>query len=235
MIKHSVEMMVGVIAASVCLPVHAQDLAGLTRKLRGMPGKDPICISVRVEASTATKDGQETANPKTTLDVRIESDANSFALAVPGRVPYNRLGREFSLLRASELTHYGPSLANELAGMELIDTRDDSLESVPCTRWHLQAEETRAQSGARAIVRKDVKLWIDADGYPMAASFKKQGESRLLLIKMTRKSSREQRYTRHGDRLVLVMDKTDEAEDRGKSKGARRVVTTTVEIAGQRR
>jgi hypothetical protein len=222
--------MIGAVVVLICLPVHAQDLPSLTAKLKSLRGQDRVRVAVSVEASTAAEEGKAPLKPEK-LHLSITSDANGLTLVVAGEVSDTRLFREFSLFRAGELVHCGSSLAQELAGMQLVENRADSRDGVPCTRWRLQAEETRSQTGMTAKVRKTVELWIDTEGYPMAASFKKQGESKILFYKVTRESTREQRYRRLGDRLILVQDKTEEMDGDGKSKGAKRTVTTTTQIA----
>jgi soluble cytochrome b562 len=164
------------------------------------------------------------------LRLRIVGDPNGLKLTVQGAIAETHLLREFSLFRANEIVHYGPSLVRELAGMKLVESRPDTREGIPCTRWVLEATEKRSQLGVKATVRKTVELWLDADGYPMAASFVKKGVSRVLLLKVTRESKREQQYKRVGDRLVITLDKTEDADRAGKSKEAKRTVTTTTQI-----
>jgi hypothetical protein len=164
------------------------------------------------------------------LRLSIACDPNGLKLTVQGAIAETHLFREFSLFRASEIVHYGPSLVRELTGMELVEGRRDTWEGVPCTRWVLEATEKRSQLGVKATARKTVELWLDADGYPMAASFVKKGESRVLLLKVTRESKRQQRYKRVGDRLVITLDKTEDADRAGKSQEAKRTVTTKAQV-----
>ena len=76
---------------------------------------------------------------------------------------------------------------------------------------------------------RDVELWIDADGYPVTASFKAQNKGRILLFKFTSESARQQRYERLGSRLVLVFD-NNETDIKSKAGAEKRTVTTTVEV-----
>ena len=227
---YSLRSMVGVVVLLSGLSVQAQDLSTLTAKLKNLRGKDALRVAVLVEVGAAAG-GTNKPSESEKLYVSLASDPNGLRLVVPGEVADTRLFREFSLFRASEIVHCAPALVRELAGMELVESRPDSREGVPCTRWHFQADEKLSQSGVTAKVHKEVEIWIDTDGYPMAASFKKQAESRMLLFKMTRESAREQGYKRCGDHLVLVRDRTEEADGDGKSRGAKRTVTTTTQIA----
>jgi hypothetical protein len=230
MSTYSLRPMIAVIVLSSGLSVQAQDLSALTTRLKNLRSKDALRVEVLVEAGAgAGETGEPPESEK--LHLILASDPNGLRLTVPGEVADTRLYREFSLFRASEIMHCAPSLVRELAGMELVESGPDSRDGVPCTRWHLQADEKLSQSGVTAKVHKDVAIWIDADGYPLAVSFKKQAESRMLFFKMTRESAREQAYRRCGDRLVLVWDRTTEADGDGKSRGAKRTVTTTTRIA----
>jgi hypothetical protein len=222
-------VLAGVVVLWSVLPIHGQDLPALVAKLKALRGKDAIRAAVLAEADRTVSESSELAE-SAKLRLSVASDANGLSLTALGEVADTRLSREFSLFRASEIVHYGPSLARELAGMELVESRPDSRGEVPCIRWRLQAEEKRSQSGAAATVHKETVIWIDADGYPLAASFKKRAEGRMLFFRMTRESAGEQDYKRCGDHLVLVRDRTEEADGDGKSKGVKRIVTTSTEI-----
>jgi hypothetical protein len=207
-------------------------LPALTARLGGLGGKDTLRLTVVVEAGT-TAEASKAAPASEKLHVSIAREPAGLGLTVADEVADTRLFREFSLFRASEILHWGPSLARELAGMELVESGAAAREGVPGTRWFLQADETRSQSGATAKIHRTVELWLDADGYPVAASFTTQARARMLLLKVTRESKREQRYQHVGDHLVLTFDRTEDTEGDGKSKEAKRTITTTAAIAGR--
>ncbi|MGD8501799.1 MAG: hypothetical protein PVJ86_14195, partial [Phycisphaerales bacterium] len=92
-----------------------------------------------------------------------------------------------------------------------------------------KSEKKESKFGMSATSRRDVELWIDADGYPVAASFKVQNKGRILLFKFTSESARQQRYERLGGRLVLVFD-NNETDAKSKAGDEKRTVTTTVEV-----
>ena len=125
--------------------------------------------------------------------------------------------------------YYGPSLARELAGLKLVERLPDSYEGLSCTRWRLESEEKQSKLGMSSTNRRDVQLWIDADGYPLAAVFKTQIKASFLLFKISSESARQQRYKRLGGRLILVLDK-NEIDVKTKAGDEKRTVTTTVEV-----
>jgi hypothetical protein len=230
MLTHWARAMVGTVVLVSGLPLHAQDVPALTARLGSLGGKDALRVTVVVEAAT-TAGESKTAPESEKLHLSIARDPAGLSLTVAEEVADTRLFQEFSLFRANEIIHRGASLARELTGMQLVESGAASREGVPCTRWLLQADETHSQSGATAKIHRTVELWLDADGYPVAASFTTQVRVRMLLFKMTRESKREQRYRHVGDHLVLTLDKTEDTEGDGKSKDAKRTITTTASIA----
>jgi hypothetical protein len=116
-----------------------------------------------------------------------------------------------------------------LAGLKLAENRPDTHQGVSCRRWRLKSEETQSKFGVKSTTLRNVELWLDANGYPLRASFKTQIKGRMLLFKFSSESARSQRYKRIGERLVLAFDKT-ETDTKSKAGQEKRTVTTTVEI-----
>jgi len=102
-------------------------------------------------------------------------------------------------------------------------------QGVACRHWRLKSEKKEKKFGISSTTVRDVELWIDADGYPEAGSFKTQTKGRLLLFKFSAGSTRNQRYQRLGGRLVLVLDRT-ETDVKSKAGDEKRTVTTTVTV-----
>jgi len=228
MIPNYFRNMICVVVGLVCATGYGQELPDLIARLQKFDGKEPIRGVVRIEDRTSeTKDKESQQLEK--ADLIITSDANELTLKVTGDISNTRILREFSLLRAGELMYYGPSLARELAGLKLVERLPDSYEGLSCTRWRLESEEKQSKLGMSSTNRRDVQLWIDADGYPLAAVFKTQIKASFLLFKISSESARQQRYKRLGGRLILVLDK-NEIDVKTKAGDEKRTVTTTVEV-----
>ena len=222
--------MICLVVGLICSSVSGEELTDLITRLQKIEANSPLRAVVHVEAYTPETEHKEGSRKLEKADLIIMSDPNTLTLCVKGDISNARVFGEFSLLRASELVHCGPSLARELAGLKLVKKFPDSQKGIPCTRWHLRSEEKQSQLGMSATLQRDVELWIDAEGYPIAASFKKQGEGKVLLFRQSRESTREQRYERCGGRLILVFDKQDDTIRQSESKGGKRIITTTVEV-----
>lgn len=213
-----------------CTIGYGEGLTDLINRLQKLDGKDPIRGEVSIEdRSTRIQEQEKGSKQLEKADLTIAADANALTLTVTGEISNSRVFREFSLRRAGELVHYGPSLIRELDELKLVEKLPDSYKGISCTRWRLESEKKESRFGMSSTSRRDVELWIDTDGYPVAASFKSQNKGRMLLFKFTSESARQQRYERLGSRLVLVFDNnvTDITSKAGDEK---RTVTTTVDV-----
>jgi hypothetical protein len=227
--------MVFIVVGLVCAAGYGEELPDLITRLQKLDGKDPIRGEVHIEDRTTStqekgsKQQEKGSKQLEKADLMVTADANALTLTVTGEVSNSRIFREFSLLRAGELVHYGPSLAREMDGLKLVEKLPDSYKGLSCTRWCLKSEKKESRFGMSSTRRRDVELWIDADGYPVAASFKIQNKGRMLLFKFTSESARQQRYERLGGRLVLVFD-NNETDIKSKAGDEKRTVTTTIDV-----
>lgn len=230
MVSRCLRNIVCIVVGLICAVSYGEELPDLIAKLEKLEGNGPFHGVVHIEDRTSETKDQVPPKKCDKADVEITAKADVLTLTVSGKVSDSSVLRDFSLLRASELVNYAPTLARELAGMKLVERLPDSYQGVACTKWRLKSQEKKSKFGISATRRRDVELWIDPNGYPMAASFKMRGESRILLVKAKYESTRQQRYKLLGGRLILVFDRKDETARQGKSKGGKRIVTTTVEV-----
>ncbi|KPK38918.1 MAG: hypothetical protein AMJ65_12245 [Phycisphaerae bacterium SG8_4] len=221
-----------VLIGLLCGLVDAAELSDLVARLEKLDGKGGICGAVHIEDRTSRTD-DEAGKPLEKADFEITADANTLSVTVIGKISDSRVFQEFSLLRAAELAQYAPRLARELEGLKLIENRAGSYEGVSCGHWLLKSEKKEKRFGISSTTIRDVELWIDTDGYPLAGSFKTESKGRMLLFKFSADSTRSQRYKRSGNRLVLVLDK-NESDVKSKAGAEKRTVTTTVTIQGSR-
>jgi hypothetical protein len=224
----NLRVVICVLIGFLCGVGSGAELPDLVARLGKLDGKGAICGAVHIEDRTS-KTGDENGKPFEKADFTITADANSLTVAVAGKISDSRVFREFSVLRAGELSQYGPHLARELDGLKLIDNRAGKHQGLPCRHWRLKSEKKEKKFGISSSSVKDVELWIDSDGYPVAGSFKTQVKGRMLLFKFSAGSTRSQRYRRLGTRLVLVLDK-NETDVKSKAGDEKRTVTTTVTV-----
>jgi hypothetical protein len=230
MVHNCFRNIVFIVVGLVCAASYGEELPDLIARLEKLDGKDPIRGEVRIEdRSTRTQEQEKGSKQLEKADLTITANANALTLTVTGEVSNSRVFREFSLRRAGELVHYGPSLVRELDGLKLVEKLPDSYKGLSCTQWCLKSEKKESRFGFSSTTRRDVELWIDAEGYPVAASFKIQNKGRMLLFKFTSESARQQRYERLGGRLVLVFD-NNETDIKSKAGDEKRTVTTTFDV-----
>jgi hypothetical protein len=202
--------------------------ADLIARLKKLDADNTILATVHVEDRTSRTD-DEGSKPLEKGDFAITAEPNALTVAVTGKILDSRVSREFSLLRAGELAHCAVHLAKGMDGLKLIENRAGSYLGVLCRHWRLKSEEKESKFGFSSTTIKDVELWVDSDGYPIAGVFKTQAKGKMLLFKFSAESVRRQRYQRVGTRLALVLDKnqTDMSSKAGKEK---RMIITTVKL-----
>ena len=218
-----------VIVGLACGVGNAAQLPDLMARLKKLNGNGAVCAAVHIEDRTSKKAEDLDGKPLEKANFTITADANTLTVAVAGKISDSRVFREFSVLRAGELAHCGPHLARELEGLKPVENRAGSHKGVSCRHWRLKSEKKEKRFGISSITVRDVELWIDAEGYPLAGSFKTQTKGRLLLFKFSAGSTRSQRYQRLGTRLVLVLDKK-ETDVKSKAGDEKRTITTTVKV-----
>ncbi|MBC8468450.1 MAG: hypothetical protein H8D56_03170 [Planctomycetes bacterium] len=221
-----------VVVGLICGAGYGEEVADLVTRLEKLDGKDSIRAMVHVGDRVSNVLDEE-SKPLEETDFVIAADANELTLTFAGKISNNRLFRDFSLLRAGELAHYGPHLARELDGLELVENGPEVYRGISCRHWFLKSERKESKFGISSTTLRDVELWIDAEGYPIAGSFKAQTKGRMLLFKFNSELAREQRYQRLGGRLVLVFDR-DETDVKSKAGEQKRTITTTVEVRRNR-
>jgi hypothetical protein len=212
----------------ICGVGYGGEVEDLVARLEKLDGKDSIRAKVHID-DRVSKAQDEKDKLLEKADFVITADANTLTLTVSGKISKNRLFREFSLLRVRELTHYGSQLASELNGLKLIENAPDVHRGVSCNRWRLKSELEESKFGVSSKTVRDIELWIDAEGYPLAGLFKTQTKGKFLLFKFESESVQKQRYRRLGSHLVLVYDK-NETDMKSKAGDQKRTITTIIEV-----
>jgi hypothetical protein len=212
----------------ICGVGYGEEVADLVTRLEKLDGKDSVRATVHI-GDRVSKVMDEESKQLEQMDFIITADANTLTLTIAEKISNNRLFRDFSLLRAGELAHYSPHLAHELDGLKLVENEPDLYRGISCKRWRLKSELKESKFGISSTTLRDVELWIDAEGYPIAGSFKSQTKGRMLLFKFNSETAKEQRYQRLGGRLVLVFDR-NETDVKSKAGEQKRTITTTLEV-----
>lgn len=217
-----------VVIVLICGIGYGGEVADLATRLEKLGGKDSIRAMVHID-DRVSKVLDEESKPLEQMDFIITADANALRLTIADKISNNRLFRDFSLLRAGKLAHYSPHLADELDGLKLVENEPDEYQGISCKRWRLKSELKESKFGISSTTLRDVELWIDAEGYPVAGSFKSQVKGRMLLFKFNSETVKQQRYQRLGGRLVVVFDRT-QTDVKSKAGQQKRTITTTLEV-----
>ena len=179
------------IVALIGVVGYGAEPADLIARLKKLDGNSTIRAAVHVDDRTSRTD-DENYKPREEGHFAITAEPNALSVAVVGKIRDSRVFKDFSLLRAGELAHYAPQLARELDGLKLVENRAGSYLGVSCRHWRLKSEEKESKFGFSSTTTKNVELWIDSDGYPIAAVFKTQAKGKMpcVIFKFDRKPIR---------------------------------------------
>ena len=225
----SVKNAILVVLTLISVTGYGAEMADLIARLKKLEGKSTIQAAVHVEDRLLKVDDKD-IKPLETGNLMITADQHTLAITVTGKVPDSRVYKEFAPFRAAELTHCAPHLVKELDGLKLIENRTSLYEGVACTRWHLKSEEKQKKSGVSVTVTKDVELYIDSHGYPLASVFRIKSKGGKLFFKFSAEALRRQHYRIVGNRFVIVYEK-NETDINSSVRKEKRTITTTIELA----
>ena len=208
---------------------YSAELPDLIAKLEKLDAQNAVTLTVHIVDQRSRTEEDKDVKPIEKGNFSIAANAEELTVAVAGKMSDTRVFQDFSVLRAGTLAHYAPQLAQDLAGLKLLENHPDTQQGVGCRRWRLKSEEKQSRFGVKSTTLRNVQLWLDAQGYPVRAAFKTKITGRMLLFKFSSESTRNQQFKRMGDRLVLTLDK-NKTETKSKAGAEKRTVTTTVEI-----
>jgi hypothetical protein len=119
------------------------------------------------------------------------------------------------------------SLRDELSRATLVEEKDDLFEGAPARLLVLKLSPALQARERRYLKELDAtgRIWLGADGIPLAAEAKVFGKGRIFLVITFETEIRQTwRFTRTGDRLVAVRHEDERrwagAGDRGERKSA---------------
>jgi hypothetical protein len=237
--------------ASACLlaivagPALGQDVARLRERLNGCWGNEPIQVAVRVEQRGGVKavsSPTAPAAPETAANFEIGAANNMLTVRlaedqVRQEDPALRKAKapnaaadglaDVSLSRVAAFVNYGPALARALDGFRLEGRKPDACQGVPCTKWSLSQTENASAMGMSMKQSATWEIWMDAEGYPVAAERTEQTKTKALFVSTTSTSRTWCRFQRHGHRLVLVFEQT---KGNHEVAGSQVSVTTTTTV-----
>lgn len=134
--------------------------------------------------------------------------------------------RPLALARALDA---GPELLRLIRRAELLEVHEEEREGAPSRLLVLRVTPALSARERKYVseVEATARIWLGADGLPVAAEQHVKATGRVLLVIGFESERRESfRFARSGDRLVAVRHEQDQRSEGAGEKGARRAVTT---------
>jgi hypothetical protein len=120
------------------------------------------------------------------------------------------------------------TLRDQLAGATLVEEREDQLDGAPVRLLVLKIAPALSARDRRYLKKLEAvgKLWLGADGVPLAAEADVHGKGRIFLIITFETVIRQSwRFARVGDRLVAVRHEEERHWEGAGDRGERRSST----------
>ncbi len=189
-----------------------------------LQGRDAIHAEVDVKRSS--KDGDRTS-PKAgaSATVSVRADAQGLELAFAPKLleqatreaaakaanpdlssPINDVLQEATPADINDLVGFAPTLLRKIDGATLKEDRADTFEGKPARLIVLDLP-MRVSSKDRDSLKHyegSMKIWLDADGTPLAAERVQRYEGRKFLISFSTESNVSTRFQHVGSRLIAV-------------------------------
>jgi hypothetical protein len=213
------------------LPLCADGLGDLRLALRKLPGVEPAKVAFDYQY---WREIQESKHPVVTQGsvqaqvedgpqgLRITWDRPTLALAEaelqvafddPTRpAPVSQIMRSLTALDIDEHMHGAQTLARDLTGARLLETRSEDWKGKPATVLVLQLEAVIHPNIRKAV--KDVKatgwVWLSPDGTPLAFRTDVTYKGSRFLISFQGTQKEEIHYQRKGNRLLVTWAQNEE-------------------------
>jgi hypothetical protein len=228
---------------------HADPLAALRERLQALPAATPVQARVEI-TSQATRGEDEPAPPPATLRLEARAAEGSLRLDWPGellgaarreRLDANPdaerpVGRALSQVSPIDIDAYldaTPTLLSTLDEATLQSQSDVEWQGQPATVLELRLQPKIGERDRKYVKEAEgsARLWIGADGLPLAAERSYRIAGRAMLV-ISFESKQDERFTfgRHGDRLVVLSHRGETASSGAGEEGTQ-VVEARLTIA----
>jgi hypothetical protein len=120
--------------------------------------------------------------------------------------PMRRTLQDFDAIEVGYMLNGAPALLNDLDGATLKGATASEHEGRPARLLDLDLVMRVSKADRKWVktARRSMKLWVDADGVPLAAESDSEFVVGLLMFTFDARESRSQAFHRTGDRLVTV-------------------------------
>jgi hypothetical protein len=234
-------------ALAAAAPPPAGALAEVTATLSRLAAKDPV--TVRFEHRHRARSGEDGAAPAegmvsgeatdgpAGLAVRWERPLLERARAEEARqatepeapTPTRQALADLDAAKLADLLDAAPSLTRALEKAVLLEDRADALDGSPARLLVLRFDPVLRARDRKYVkeVEATARLWLGADGVPLAAERLVRVKGRAFLVVSFESEQRETfRFARAGDRLLAVRHERVASSSGGGESGERRSITT---------
>lgn len=226
----------------------AATLDDLKATLRSLGGSQPIAGNLDIETWQEREEDDKPKVEQGSSTVRFEDSAAGlhllFGTAELDRAAAEARGKDpekptptRDALRAidpvevAELLSYAPALARQLDHAQLLSEKQTTFEGAPARQIDLKLSPPIPASQKKHIKSSTftLRLWLGDDGAPLAAEESTSIKAKMLMMSFENRESQSFRFTRRGDRLV-VLSRRSESSGSGFGQKFRSKTTHTVRI-----
>jgi hypothetical protein len=226
----------------LALPAAGDALSDLRAVLQRYPATSPITVSASLNVKGDTQDKTATRAGSTTLEV--DAGPAGFTIHVPpatlaaavseaaakkhdpeSRTPTRNAMVALTIFDLIDSIDAASMLLNDLSGATLIDQRPSTHAGQPATLLHIKVKSTLAGTSSRLVnePKVDLRVWIDANGVPIAAERDSNFSASVLFIKAANVRKERWELAVSGDRLYASRsEQSNRANALGKSAGSSR-------------
>lgn len=236
---------------ALTLPLSAHGLDDLRAALRRLPGGDPVKASVEHSFWRQTTDDKKPTVSQGRVSAQVEEGPQGLKVAWPrpllqqaaqelaaqeqnpeAQAP-TRLGlRNLDALELAESLNAAPALLRDLDQAQLQEERSEPWQGRPARLLVLKVTP-RLPAGQKKYLKDlkvEAKVWVGADGLPLAYATSVAYRGSRMLISFEGGSQQERIFSRAGNRLVVVRA-TSEERNAGFGASSLTKKTTTLAVA----
>jgi hypothetical protein len=230
--------------------LHADALSDLRTALQRLQGREPIKARVEVSSTTQDGSGKKAKTRQNRSAVLVEdgpaglrlgwtaeqmeaarAEARNRRAEAEAATPNLDALRALNAEDASELLGAAPALLLKLSQVKVLEERPEVFAGRPTRFLHLQLEPV-LNAEAREVMKKyeqRLKVWLDADGTPLATEESLEFKGSKFLISFGGASKEHCTYRKVGARLVAERaTKENSGSGMGFSSSGRTVVSVAV-------
>ena len=209
-----------------CSLLRADPLLELKSALARLGGRDPVKVCVDCQSWVLNGDANQPEGGCDKATALVEAGPEGLRISwsralmekaaeegrVQARDPDKKTPtrRAMDVLSATRLNNYlnaAPDLLAKLEQAECIEDKADTLDGRPVRRLTFKLNPQLNEHSRKVIKEIDAttRIWIGADGLPVAAENRVRLKGRVLLVITVESLETEEfRFRRAGDRLVIV-------------------------------